>query len=294
MLEPDDPPPPSDYRDGLLAGLGQGGVADAASLAWRTSHAPGRMLAERAVQELAAGADLVLTVTTSGLAAALPVAPAVVFTDVADPAGAGVREPAFLARWLPRLFGPTGPPVTGAYAVTDFGALLAEAQQITPSQPLGAVFVASDADSVAYRDQLRALTARTVLSQPLDPAHPDAAVRALCDQKVGTLVLLGDRSTDAVLADIVTAARACRMVILGTRRPHADAGAVLTLARDERAAGSAAGRRAAAVMRGERPELQGFERVTRARLFLNAQAAEQAGVGLPLALVGRADEVLGD
>jgi len=119
-------------------------------------------------------------------------------------------------------------------------------------------------------------------------------VKALCDVNVRTLVLLGDRSTDAVLADLVAAARGCGMVVLGTRQAHADAGAVLTLARDERAGASAAGRRAAQFMRGERPQLEPFERVTRTRIVLNAQAAEQAAVGLPLGLLEQADDVIGD
>jgi putative ABC transport system substrate-binding protein len=294
VLEPDDPSPPADYREGLIEGLGHGASADAGQLTLRTSRGPARSLPAQATTEQAAGADLALTVTTAALAAGAQAAPAVIFTDVADPAAAGVREPGFLARWLPSLFGTKGVAIAGAYAVTDFGRLLEITASVMPMPGLGAVFAAADADSVAYRDQLRAFASRTVLSQPLDPAHPDAAVRALCEQKVGALVLLGDRSTDAVLAELIAAARTWRMVVLGTRAPHAAAGAVITLARDERAAGIAAGRRAAAFMRGERPQLEPFERITQQRLILNAQTAEQAGVGLPLAIIERADEVLGD
>src|SRR5512143_3847076 len=90
VLEHDDPTPPSDYRDGLVEGLNQGGMADTAQLVLRAVRAPGASLAERARQEVATGADLALTVTTAGLAAALPAAPALVFTGVADPAAAGV------------------------------------------------------------------------------------------------------------------------------------------------------------------------------------------------------------
>jgi ABC-type uncharacterized transport system substrate-binding protein len=68
----------------------------------------------------------------------------------------------------------------------------------------------------------------------------------------------------------------------------------VTLARDERGAAVAAGRRAAALVRGAGPAGERFERVTAARLILNAQAAERVGVGLPLSLVERADEVIGD
>ena len=56
----------------------------------------------------------------------------------------------------------------------------------------------------------------------------------------------------------------------------------------------AAGRRAAALLRGGRPHLEAFERLSSASLVLNAQAADQAGIGLPLALIEQADEVIGD
>lgn len=294
VLEPDDPAPPAAVGEGLVEGLQQGVAADAAPPQLRTVRAPTAALAERARQEVDAGADLVLTATTAALAAALPSAPAVVFTDVADPAAAGVRSPALLARWLPALFARQGPPVIGAWAVTDFGALLQLADPILPPRELGTVFAAGDADSAAYRDQLRAFAHRAVRSEPLAADAPERAVKALCDVEVRTLVLLGDRSTDAVLDRLIAAARACGMVSLGTRRAHADAGAVLTLARDQRAGASAAGRRAARFLRGERPQLEPFERVAAAAVIVNAQAAEQAGVGLPLGLLEQADDVIGD
>ena len=88
VLEPDDPPPPSDYREGLLEGLSHGTQADATQLTLRTSRAPARALPALATREQAAGADLALTVTTAALAAGAQAAPAVIFTDVADPAAA--------------------------------------------------------------------------------------------------------------------------------------------------------------------------------------------------------------
>ena len=295
LLEPSDPPPPPAYREGLLEGLGEAATGEPPQFGWQTVRAPAESLAALAAQAAAEGADLMLAVSSAGLAAAVSAGPAVVFTDVADPGRSGVRAPSFLATWLPALFGSPGPAVTGAFGVSDFGALLEAAAPVMPVDGgLGTVFVAGDVDSVAYRDQLRALADRSVTSVPLDPAAPAAAVRALCEQQVRTLVLLGDRSTDAVVADILGAARACRMVVLGTRRAHAEAGAVLTLARDERAAAVAAGRRAAALMRGGRPQDGPFERVAATQLVLNAQAAEIAAVGLPLSLLAEADDVIGD
>jgi ABC-type uncharacterized transport system substrate-binding protein len=294
VLEPDDPPPAAELREGLLEGLTEGGVTDGAQQGWQTIRGPAATLTARAREQLTAGTDLALAVTTAGLAAAEQVAPAVAFTGVADPAGAGVHDPPFLARWIPWLFGPKGPPTTGAFALTDFAALLDVAAPILPDRDVGAVFAAGDADSVAYRDQLRAFARRNVVSAPLTGADAAAAVASLCDQEVGTVVLLGDRTTDAVAAAIVGAARACAMVVLGTSRAHVEAGAVLTLPRDGRGAARAAGRRAAELLRGGRPHLESFERRSAAPLVLNARAADLAGIGLPLTLIERADEVVGD
>lgn len=293
LLEPDDPPPSADLREGLLAGLAEGGVADAAQQGWQTIRAPAAELADRARQQLTAGTDLALAVASAGLAAAEQVAPAVAFTGVADPASAGVHDPPRLARWLPWVFGPQGPPTAGAFAVTDFAALLDVAAPLLPEQPIGAVFAPGDADSVAWRDQLRAFSRRPLVSVPL-AGDAAAAAQQLCAQGAGTLVLLGDRTTDTAAAALVGAARGCPMVPLGTRRPHAEAGAVLTLARDERGAARAAGRRAAALLRGGRPHLEPFERLAAATLVLNARAADRLGLGLPLALIERADAVIGD
>ena len=294
VLEPDDPAPSGELREGLLEGLAEGGVTDAAQQGWQTIRAPAATLADQARAQLGAGTDLALAVTTAGLTAAERVAPAIAFTGVADPSAAGISDPPLLAGWIPWLFAPDGPPTTGAYALTDFAALLEVAEPILPDRELGAVFAPGDADSVAFRDQLRASADRALASAPLAGDDPGAAVRALCDQQVGILLLLGDRTTDAVAPALVRAARGCAMVVLGTRRAHAEAGAVLTVPRDDRAAARAAGRRAAALLRGGRPHLEAFERLSGASLMLNAQAADQAGIGLPLALIEQADEVIGD
>lgn len=291
VLEPLDPPPAAEVRAAMINAMMRG--ADGMTVEVRAVRGATPDLPAKLGVALAAGADLVLTVTAAALAAARPAAPALVFTDLADPEVAGVRGPARLARWLPFLFAPGGPPVTGAYAVSDFGALLAAGEPLLPAPALGTVFAAGDADSVAYRDQLRAFSDRTLQSEPLTKGAAEA-VQPLCTGQVGALVLLGDRTTDAVRDELIAAARACRLVVLGTRAEHAAAGAVLTLARDERGAATVAGQRAAALMRGERPQLEQFDRLARARLIVNAQAAEQSGVGLPLTLLEQADEVIGD
>lgn len=291
LLEPLDPPPAVAVRAAMVDAFMRG--VEGTPIEVRAVRGSAPALSDRLRIEIEAGTDLVLTLTAAALSTARATAPAVVFTDVADPQVAGVRDPARLARWLPMLFAPGGPPITGAYAVSDFGALLEAAEPLLAAPGIGTVFAAGDADSVAYRDQLRAFSTRTVQSEPLG-AGAAAAVQPLCTGQVGALVLLGDRTTDAVAGELITAARACRLLVLGTRAEHAAAGAVLTLARDEQGAAIAAGRRAAALIHGERPELQQFDRVTGARLIVNAQAAEQTGVGLPLTLLERADDVVGD
>src|SRR5215468_3325614 len=110
-------------------------------------------LAEAAVRD---GAHTLVAIGTPALQAARAASKTtpVVFTDVGDPALAGVTPPSIWSRWLPFLFPPDGPPLTGAYAAGDFAPLL-EASGAMLHGRLGAVVVGADRDALGYRDGLR-------------------------------------------------------------------------------------------------------------------------------------------
>src|SRR5262249_62295256 len=100
----------------------------------------------------------------------------VVFTDVGDPALAGVTPPSIWRRWLPFLFPPDGPPVTGAYAAGDFAPLL-EASGAMLHGRLGAVVVGADRDALGYRDGLRQAAGWASRRGDFETGGPAADVR---------------------------------------------------------------------------------------------------------------------
>jgi ABC-type uncharacterized transport system substrate-binding protein len=274
--------------EGLRAGVTDAGLREGSDFVWVDAHPN-------------AAPDLWLTASPTALSAALNAAgnAPVVFTDVAAPRAAGAQPPTLLRRWVPWLLRNPGRSVTGVAATSDFRALLDAAAPMLGARAAGVAFVPADADSSAWQARLQIASdpaGRELLSEPFSsPAAARTAVGRLCERGAGGLVLLGDRASEAAASDLIAAAQNCGMVVLGTRRAHAPAGAVVTLARDVPGAGREAGLRAAAALRGDDVGRLGFSETAGAQVWIvNSVAAERAGIGLPLSLIERADEVLGD
>jgi len=295
VLEPVDPAPPFDLAGAVRAGAHTAGLADET---WTVLSSPAAGLAGQIGSTPSSGVDVVVAISSAGLTAALASGRPTVFTGVVDPAAAGARQAGRLARWLPWFFPPSAAPVTGVTAATDFATMLELATPLLTRTRVGAVQASGDADSVALAAQLRDAAGRAgieaVFESASAPGDAAAAVARLCGARIGALVALGDRSTDAALGALADGARVCGVPLLGTRRPHAAAGALLTLARDERGAAREAGRRLAQMLREPTRLPPPFAEHAGALLLLNAAAAEQLDVGLPLGLVERADEMLGE
>lgn len=265
----------------------------------QSAHGSASALPELAAAAVRDGAHTLVAIGTPALQAAHAASHStpVVFTDVADPALAGVKPPSLWSRWLPFLFAPDGPPVTGAYAADDFAPLL-EASGAMLDGRLGAVVVGADRDALGYRDALR--RAAGWASRPVEfetaagTADVGPAAARLCAHGAVGLIALGDHVSNAAFDAVMHAARACVIPVFGTLRAHADAGATLTLARDPTAAAREAGRMVGRLARGEQPADIPVAALAQTTLIVNAAAAEQADVGIPFALIQSADEVLGD
>ncbi|MEO8604297.1 MAG: ABC transporter substrate binding protein [bacterium] len=278
--------------EGLRAGLAAAGLRDRQDFVWQevrdvpAADAPLPML----ILAPSAGA------LTAALRAAAPIP--VVFTDVADPEAAGARPPTLLRRWLPWWSTSVGADVSGVSGVADMQALLESAAPLLAEHPVGVVFAPADGESAAWHARLLSAAsraARPVESEPL--RAPDAgldAVRRLCGRGVGAVVVLGDPVSSAAFPTLLAGARACGVPLLGTRREHAAGGAVVKQALDARGAGRAAGERAAQALRGDDIGALGFAAQGGGVLIVNTQAAERDGLGLPLTLIERADDVIGD
>jgi putative ABC transport system substrate-binding protein len=119
-----------------------------------------------------------------------------------------------------------------------------------------------------------------------------AAVGKLCDKHVVALVALGDAQTDGAFAALAEAAHRCRVPVIGVAREHAVDGAVFAMARDNAGAARAAGAMVARLAHGARVRDIDVQEVPMGGLIVNTDAADQLDIGIPLALVKRADEVL--
>jgi putative tryptophan/tyrosine transport system substrate-binding protein len=300
VLQPGDGAEAQQAVQGVSAGLRASGLQPDSDyvLTVYDAHGQPNALPELVHTAVQNGAHTVVTIGTPALQAALAGAPQtpVVFTDVADPARAGAEPASVWHRWLPWLVGDHRPAVTGAYTSGAIAALIDESAGMTEGN-WGAVVADADPDSVAYRDALLDVAAGTRRGVELESVasgdEVGAAVAKLCSRGIGALVVLGDPVTDAGLAGLLEAARRCHVPVLGTQREHA-VGAVLTRARDTKGAGREAGRLVARIANGADPKELEFVALGKTRLILNADAAEQANLGLPLSLVQRADEVKGD
>ncbi len=295
VFEPRDPAPPSDLAGAARAGAGAAGLAEAS---WSVLSGPAAGLAGQVGPTPSTGVEVVFAISSAALTAALASGRPTVFTGVVDPAAAGARQVGWRTRWLPWLFPPSAAPVTGVTAATEFSTMLELAAPLLTRSRVGAVQASGDADSLALAAQLRGAAGRAGLEAVFEttnlPGDTAGAVARLCGARIGALVALGDRSTDAALGALADGARACSVPLLGTRRPHAVAGALVTLARDEHGAAREAGRRLVQMLRQPTRLPPPFSERPGARLLLNAAAAEQLDVGLPLGLVERADEMLGE
>jgi putative ABC transport system substrate-binding protein len=263
-----------------------------------SAHGNPALLPALATQAAQEGAHTLVAVGTPALRTALAAAGStpIVFTAVADPWAVGVRRASWWRRWLPFLLADAGPPVTGAYAAPGFGDLLGMSEGVVTDGHYGAVVAGGDDDALAYQAGLRTTAnwqSRQVdFELARDPADLGAAAARLCGQGVKGLIALGDPTSTAGFDRLAEAARVCRIPILGTLRVHAVSGAVLTAARQPAEAARAAGRMVGRLAAGSAPADIPVAEVAQPALIINAAAAEQLDLGIPLSLLERADEVL--
>jgi len=283
---------------GLREGLAMSGLQPDRDYTLVVDNARGNAAAQATQAGAAArgATHTVVAIGTSALQAALAAGGStpIVFTGVADPAGAGVRPASVWQRWLPFLFGPEGPPVTGAYSATGFATLLQDSRELVGGS-LGAVVVGDDAEALAYRDVLRTAAtwdSRHVEFEMTPAAGVAVAAATLCGRGATGLVALGDPATNAAFGDLARAARTCRIPVLGTLREHAVGGAVVALARDPAEAAREAGRMVGRLAQGESAGDIPIAAIPPASLIVNVGAAEAIDAGIPYSLVQRADEVL--
>jgi ABC-type uncharacterized transport system substrate-binding protein len=277
---------------GMRGGLRDAGLVEGRDYELRVRNAQGDMatLSTMVDAALSSGADLLLTLSTPTLQAALRRARdvPVVFTFVADAvaAGAGRSNEDHL------------PNVTGVPSVAAYDEMIDLVRQCVPGvRRIGMLFVPAEVNSVHYKEQLTNAAARQGLEAVAIGINsttevPDATL-ALLAQRIDALCQGGSNLTAAAFASIARPAERARVPVFGFLSGDLGNGAVVVAARDYFDGGREAGLMAARIMRGERPGAIPFRPLQKTHILVNLEAARAVGLAVPPALLARADKVIG-
>lgn len=277
---------------GMRLGLRDAGLVEGRDYEIRVRNAQGDMatLSTMVDAALSSGADLLLTLSTPTLQAALRRAREVpvVFTFVADAVAAGAGRSN--EDHLPNV---TGVPSFGAY--DDMIDVVREC--LPAARRIGMLFVPGEVNSVYSKEKLEQAAARRGLELVAVAVNtstdvPDAAL-ALLAQGIDALCQGGSNLTAAAFASIARPAERARVPVFGFLSSDFGNGAAVVVARDYFDGGREAGLLAARIMRGERPAAIPFQPLRTMRLLVNLEAARAVGLTIPASLVARASKVIG-
>jgi len=239
---------------------------------------------------IAAGADLLLTLSTPTLQAAIQRSQGkvpIVFTYVSSAiaAGAGTSDDHHL------------PFVTGTTLTPPNEEMIAIIRQVLPSaRRIGTLFVPSEVNMVFAKDGLVKAAAKAgieveALGVATSSEVPDAAL-ALMSRNVDALCQIPGNLTAAAFGGIAQAAERKKIPVFAFQTSQAKEGAPVVLARDYFDNGRAAAAMAARVMRGESPAQMPFVPDAKTKLMINIKAARAVGLNIPAALLAKAAEVI--
>jgi putative ABC transport system substrate-binding protein len=279
-------------EQGIMEGLGQANLAAGRDYEIAISNAQGDMATVIGLVDsaLSQGADLLITLSTPTLQAALQRAQRVpiVFTYVANGilAGAGRNNEDHL------------PNVTGISIVGAYGDMISLLRQCLPSaRRIGTLFVPAEVNMVFNKDQLVEAAGKTGIevvpvAVSTSSEIPDAAL-ALMSRNIDALCQIPGNLTAGAFGGIAQAARKAKLPIFAFQKVQAREGAVITLARDYHDAGRGAAFLAARIMRGEKPASIPLQSLNKTNLIINLEAARASGLSVPPSLLSKADEVIG-
>lgn len=280
-----------DAENGFLQAIRDEGLEAGADyeLTQTTAHGDMATLSLMVDAAVTAGADLLVTLSTPTLQAALnrgrelPI----VFTLVANPfvAGAGQSDREHL------------PNVTGVYTMGAYEEVIAALRECLPTaKVVGTLFVPAEVNTVFHKDMLTRAAAEVgleVIAVPVtSPTEVADAAMALCSRKIDAVCQVAGNLLSSSFVSISLAARRVGLPIFAFLSGQAHHGAAVTVARDYGDAGKQAGRLAVRVMRGESPGSIPFEPTRSTRTIINLPAARDVGLYIPPSLLERADEVL--
>jgi len=277
---------------GIRTGLPEAGLVEGRDyeLTVRSAHGDMPTLSALVDAAMGDGADIILTLSTPTLQAALQRARGVpiVFTFCADPVAAGAGKSA--EDHLPN--------VTGVASASAYEDVLALIRECMPSaRRLGTLFVPAEVNSVYSRDRIADAAPKygfelVSLASNTTSEVPDATL-ALLSQHIDAVCQVGANQTTAAFASIALPAQRAKMPVFGFLTSDFDQGATAVIASDYFDAGQQVARLAARIMHGESPAGMPFQPIRKRRTLVNLALARAAGLTIPPAVVARADVVTG-
>jgi putative ABC transport system substrate-binding protein len=147
-------------------------------------------------------------------------------------------------------------------------------------------------ESATVRDAARALGAHAVILNASNPSEIESAFEQLVSQRVGALVVSGETFFLTQRKRLVELAAHHAMPTIYAYREFAVAGGLMSYGADFTEPYSLLGVYAGRLLKGEKPADLPVQQATKVELVINLKTAKTLGLTIPLALLGRADQVI--
>jgi putative ABC transport system substrate-binding protein len=274
-------------------GLGEAGYTEGRNVAVEYRWAAGQyerlaQMADELVRHPVSA--LVAFTTPAALAAkAATTTTPIIFTVISDPVQAG------LVTGLSR---PDGNMTGTTYLNLELGPKLLELMRetIPPTSSMVLLINPTNPTAEPQREILQA-AARTLgidlqVMLASNPAELNAAFENLAKLRAGGLVLSGDPFFNSQIEQIAALALRNRLPSIYPAKSYPAAGGLMSYAGDAPEAYKQAGIYTGRILRGDKLANLPVQQVTRVELTINIKTAKTLGLDLPLALLGRADEII--
>jgi putative ABC transport system substrate-binding protein len=157
---------------------------------------------------------------------------------------------------------------------------------VNPKNPAAA------AETTDVQAAARTLGLQLLVRNASSPQEIDAAFAAFAEQKVGAVTFAADATFNAARAQLIALAAQNKLPTMYFYREFANDGGLITYGGYDTDAYRLAGVYAGRIIKGEKPADLPVQQVTRVELVINLKTAKAQGIEIPLALLGRADDVI--
>jgi ABC-type uncharacterized transport system substrate-binding protein len=274
-------------------GLGEAGYTEGRNVAVEYRWAGGQYerLAQMADDLVRNSVSVLVAFTTpAALAAkAATTTTPIVFTTISDPVQSGL---------VTSLSRPDGNMTGATYLNVELGPKLLELMRETTPTATSMVLLINPTNPTAETQRAVLLAAARTLGIELhvmlasNPGELDAAFENLAKLRTGGLVLGGDPFFNSRFEQIAALALRNRLPSIYSAESYPAAGGLMSYGGNASEAYKQAGIYTGRILSGEKLANLPVQQVTKVELVINLKIAKALGISLPLALLGRADQVI--